>query len=348
MIVEELSARLVDIQAGSPWRVLGVLAVLTVLVVPGALNLEVKPSTEAILPGDDPAVESLDSLRAEFYGDTTHVVVQQGDVRKQEVLERLERVENRVEKLENVRSVTSPASMFSQDIPADRDELVEKDYRGTVSNDFDTALVSVRADTQANPSEIDKLHSSLSRIVETEMPSAEYSLTGYNMIDLATFQVIINDFIRITGVSFGAVLLVLYGFFRDPVQMLFPVVPVVFALVWMLGLGGYLGADLTIISMVSAAMIMGLGIDFGIHVSKSYFGSSGGFQNLREGMRELSRGLLGGSLTTGTGFLALLAAQLTGMHALGIFLFTGIISAYIGAVVLLPTVIVLVEGIEPK
>jgi predicted RND superfamily exporter protein len=249
VIVEALSARLVDIQAESPWRVLGVLAVLTVLVVPGALNLEVKPSTEAILPGDDPAVESLDSLRAEFYGDTTHVVVQQSDVRKQEVLERLERVENRVEKLENVRSVTSPASMFSQDIPADRDELVEKDYRGTVSNDFDTALVSVRADTQANPSEIDKLHSSLSRIVETEMPSAEYSLTGYNMIDLATFQVIINDFIRITGVSFGAVLLVLYGFFRDPVQMLFPVVPVVFALVWMLGLGGYLGADLTIISM---------------------------------------------------------------------------------------------------
>jgi len=31
-----------------------------------------------------------------------------------------------------------------------------------------------------------------------------------------------------------------------------------FALVWMLGLGGWLGANLTIISMVSAAMIMGL------------------------------------------------------------------------------------------
>jgi len=34
------------------------------------------------------------------------------------------------------------------------------------------------------------------------------------------------------------------------------------------------------------------------------------------------------------------------MHALGIFLFTGIISAYIGAVVLLPVLIIMIESEE--
>lgn len=164
------------------------------------------------------------------------------------------------------------------------------------------------------------------------------------MIDLATFQVIINDFAVITGVSFGAVLLVLFGVFRDLKRMLFPIVPVMFGLVWMLGLGGYLGANLTIISMVSAAMIMGLGIDFGIHVTKKYFNTVRGSDGMSETMTELSRGLLGGATTTGVGFLALLAANLTGMHALGIFLFTGIISAYIGAVVVLPSIIIIVDG----
>jgi len=177
-----------------------------------------------------------------------------------------------------------------------------------------------------------------------ESPPAETDLTGYNMIDLATFNVIINDFIRITGVSFGAVLGVLYFVFRDRRKMMMPIVPVMFALVWMLGLGGWLGANLTIISMVSAAMIMGLGIDFGIHVTKKYYSTNGGKEGMSETMVELSRGLLGGSITTGIGFLFTAFANLSGMHALGIFLFTGIISAYIGAVVLLPVLIIMIES----
>jgi len=67
---------------------------------------------------------------------------------------------------------------------------------------------------------------------------------------------------------------------------------------------------------------------------------------MSETMVELSRGLLGGSITTGIGFLSLLFANLSGMHALGIFLFTGIISAYIGAVVLLPVLIIMIESEE--
>jgi len=139
---------------------------------------------------------------------------------------------------------------------------------------------------------------------------------------------------------------VLYGTFRDIRKIWFPISVVMFALVWMIGLGGWLGADLTIISMVSAAMIMGLGIDFGIHVTKKYYSLGSGIDSLSRTMVELSRGLLGASMTTAVGFLSLLFANLTGMHSLGIFLFTGIISAYIGAVFLLPTLLILIDGEE--
>ena len=349
MIIEELASRLVEVQVERPKAVLLILAILTAFVLPGALNLEVKPSTEAILPEDDSTVESLDTLRAKFSGDTSYIVFESDqDVRNSQLLEEMQRIGNRVEKAENVRSVQSPASMLERrygEIPDERDRLENFDYGSMVSENYRTGLMAVRADTQANSDEIQKLYDDIHTAVSAET-TEDYYLTGYNMIDLATFQVIISDFMMITGVSFGAVLLVLYGVFRDLKRMMYPIVPVMFGLIWMLGLGGYLGADLTIISMVSAAMIMGLGIDFGIHVTKKYFNTVRGSEGLSETMVELSRGLLGGSMTTGVGFLALLAANLTGMHALGIFLFTGIVSAYIGAVFLLPTLIIMIDGKE--
>lgn len=347
MIIEELASRLVEYQIEQPKKVLIVMGVLTAMVIPGALNLEVKPSTEAILPQDDSTVESLDTLRAKFSGDTTYIVFESDqDIRNTELLNEMHRIENRIQRSENIHSTESPASMLIQrygQIPEDKDRLEKFDYRSMVSENYRTGIVAVRTDTQANSAEIQKLYDDVHTSVQAET-TEDYYLTGYNMIDLATFQVIISDFMTITGVSFAAVLLVLFGVFRDVKRMMFPIVPVMFGLIWMLGLGGYLGANLTIISMVSAAMIMGLGIDFGIHVTKKYFNTQRGAEGLSETMVELSRGLLGGSTTTGVGFLALLAANLTGMHALGIFLFTGIISAYIGAVFLLPTLIIMIDG----
>jgi predicted RND superfamily exporter protein len=345
-----MAERLVEAQVESPYRILMILGLLTALVIPGMMNLEIKPSTEAILPEDDPTVESLDTLRAKYYGDTTYIVFESDrDVRNTELLKEVHRIENRVKRFENVRSTQSPASMLNSKfghIPEDREQLENFKYREMISENYKTLIIAVRSDTQANSAEIQKLYDNIHTIVQAET-TEDYYLTGYNMIDLATFQVIISDFITITGISFAAVMTVLYAVFRDIKRMMFPVVPVMFGLIWMLGLGGYLGANLTIISMVSAAMIMGLGIDFGIHVTKKYFNTKRGAEGLSETMTELSRGLLGGSTTTGVGFLALLAANLTGMHALGIFLFTGIISAYIGAVFLLPTLIILIDGKQP-
>ena len=342
--LETLAERLVELQAERPLQVLGVLAVLTVLIVPGALQMEVKPSTEAVLPRDNEEVEALDSLRAKYFGDSTYLVFRETDVRNTELMQDVATLENRISRLENVRSVQSPVDILERrygEIPETHEKL-KIDYPGMVSDDAGTMVVTVRADTQANSDEIRKLHDQIEASLETVERDA--TLTGYNMIDLATFNVIISDFITITGVSFLAVLGVLYATFRDLKRMLLPISVVMFGLVWMVGLGGWLGADLTIISMVSAAMIMGLGIDFGIHVTKKYFSTARGLDGLSRTMVELSRGLVGASFTTAVGFLALLFANLAGMHSLGIFLFSGIISAYIGSTVLLPTIIILMEG----
>ena len=197
MIIEELASRLVEYQVENPYRILILMGILTAFVLPGALNLEVKPSTEAILPADDPTVESLDTLRAKFSGDTTYIVFEvEGDVRKTELMEDIHRIENRVQLAENVDSTESPASMLIQEygkIPEEKERLDNFDYQSMVSESYRTAIVAVRSDTQANSDEIKKLYDDIHSAVQSESPPANYYLTGYNMIDLATFQVIISE-----------------------------------------------------------------------------------------------------------------------------------------------------------
>lgn len=347
MIIEKSASKLVEIQVEHPVKVILGLLLVTGLILPGALQMQIKPSTEAVLPEDDNSVQSLDDLRSKFYGDSTLIVFESGDVRNVELMKDVERIENRLIRKENIRQVNSPVDIVKMrygEIPESKDKLNQIDYGETVSDNYGTMVVTVSADTQANSDEIQKLNKDINQALKTVEREDQATLTGYNMIDLATFQVIIQDFIRITGVSFIAVMSVLYATFRNVKKMLLPLSVVIFGLLWMIGLGGWLGADLTIISMVSAAMIMGLGIDFGIHVTKKFYKSQGGQNGLSQTMVELSRGLVGASFTTAVGFLALLFAELAGMHSLGIFLFTGIIASYVGSTVMLPTLIILIEG----
>jgi predicted RND superfamily exporter protein len=347
-MMEGIARRLTEHQIERPWAFLVAMIVLSTVIAPGAMNIDIKPSTEDILPADDPAVERLDTLRSEFRGDTTYIVIEADDVRRPSVLAYMERLESLIEREENVGSVRSPLDRLDER-PSDLQEAERVIESGPlVSDGFTMATMAVTADTQADAFEIESFVTALQqdiRAVEAADPAVETSLTGYNVIDRATFQMIIADFTTITGVSFGAVLVVLALLFRDLRKMVLPLVTVIIGLVWMMGLGGYMGADLTVISMVAAAMIMGLGIDFGIHVTKKYWNTGQGREGLIETMVALSRGLLGGSVTTGVGFIALLAAQLEGMHSLGIFLFTGILSTYVGTIMVLPPLITIFDEV---
>mgnify|MGYP006279342479 CR=1 FL=1 len=345
-MIRELTKKLVGYQLSHPWHVLLIVLVLTGFVGYGFTFVTIKPSTEAILPSDNPVVTSLDTLRAQFYGDIVTLRIETEDATSSTFLQKIDAVTNRIATLDNVGFVQSPTTRLQQQygfIPTSSETLETADYGSLIGANRDVAVIQVQTDTQAKTEEIRTLRDELEEAL-TSQGLAEYTqLTGYSMIDLDMFGVILADFSRITSIAFSVVLLVLYIIFRSVKKVLLAIAPVMFALTWMIGIGSMFGAEITIISMVSAAMIMGLGIDFGIHIVSKLYSKNMTQTHIYESMNELSKGLLGGALTTSTGFLALLAAQLTGMHSLGIYLAIGIFSAYIGVIVLLPTIIILLE-----
>jgi hypothetical protein len=347
-MIERLARKLGHLQYNHPYKVLFTLLLFAAITLLGLADLRIIASTEAILPQTTPEVQDLDTLRNEFYGDTVSIVIQTQDATTRTFLDQMDAATQRLKLLENVGGVQSPTTALRQQygtIPTERETLRNAAYGPTMSPAKDTALILLQTDTQASTPETEALLTAVRGVLRGQGLETQSQITGYNVIDYEMFGVILTDFTKITGFAFTAVLTTLYLYFRDVKKIFLTVTPVMYALLVMVGLGTLLGAQLNIISMVSAAMVMGLGIDFGIHIVKTMYVENLTETHLKEKHAELSKGLLGGALTTSTGFLALLAAQLTGMHSLGIYLATGIIAAYIAATALLPTLIVLIQRI---
>ena len=98
--------------------------------------------------------------------------------------------------------------------------------------------------------------------------------------------------------------------------------------------------------MVVVIIIMGLGIDFGINYVDSFFEKRkekgmGSKKAVRETSKELYRAMVGASMTTTAGFLALLFGILPAMKTLGIILAMGIVNTLISALFIPPVFVYL-------
>jgi predicted RND superfamily exporter protein len=211
----------------------------------------------------------------------------------------------------------------------------------------------VQVDTGANPARIADILGTIETEIELTQirnPGLTHSITGSPAIDRATFLIIMNDFAQITGIAFALVMAVILLIFRN-VRALIPLSIVMVGIIWTMGLAGYLALEITVVSMVSAAMIMGLGIDFGIHVYHGYTDrrkTYGSARSARETLAELLRAMLGASLTTSAGFLALLFGVLPAMKVLSIMLTIGIISTMLAAALLLLPILMLTDRGLPQ
>ena len=364
MSLDRISKEIVNLIIKSPKRILLVFLIINLLLIPGIFNLvsNVEPSLEKVLPNDVSEIQTMNYLRSEFGVDMVYLVVHTtdslSDVRDPKFIDYVDILSQRIETLDNVLEVRSISNHIKDvnfgEIPL-RIEDLEKltstdDFAQYVSWDYSFAVIGVRTNTGSSASLVSNLIDSINYEIDLSLdynPGATIEITGFSAIDKATFSVIMSDFLVITFVSMAAIAIIVFIAFKSLTKGMLPMIIVMNALVWTMGIVGYLDLTITVVSMVSAAMIMGLGIDFGIHQVHSYFDYRKKLSpkdSLFSLMEELLRAMLGASMTTIAGFMALLFGVLPAMKTLGIILSLGILTTLIGAIFLLPTIIYLYDN----
>jgi len=356
-MMEKLAERIAKKQEEKSYLFIAVFAALALAFIPGIFLLvnNVEPSLEKVLPSSVEELQMMNYLRSQFGADMTYILIYAEppvtDVRDPAFLRYVDSLSEKLRTEENVlevQSIADSAKEIMGRLPTSyyqaRNELRNPEAL-FASPDYSFTVVTLRTNTGSSAPLIKKLVNNIRealRNVEELNPGSRAEVTGFNAIDKATFEVIISDFSVITLLSMSLVLLIVLITFKSLAKALMPMLVVVNALITSLGAAGYLGLEMTVVSMVAAAMIIGLGIDFGIHVVNAYYNERrkhSSEQSLRNAMKELLRAMTGASFTTIAGFLSLLFGVVPAMKTLAVILAIGIFNTLLGASLLLPSVL---------
>ena len=184
-------------------------------------------------------------------------------------------------------------------------------------------------------------------------PGVEVGLTGEDVIaadEMAITQVDVRKASQIA--LFGVTLLFIIAY-RGVVKPLLAVFSLVIALCWSIGWATFVVGHLNILTIVFATILIGLGIDFGIHILERYREErmSGGdiLHALQKTVQGTGRGNFAGAVTTAMAFGGMIFTDFIGIVELGKISAGGILFCMISMILVLPALISLEEKIrKPK
>jgi len=180
-----------------------------------------------------------------------------------------------------------------------------------------------------------------------DYPEVKAGLTG--MIPLGRDEMVYGE--QSMGytsiIAFIAILILLILSFRMWAAPLFAILNLAIGLIWAIGLAAILVKSLNIMTSMVAVILIGLGIDFSIHIISIFTENRSAGKPINTAMEETflksGKGILTAGLTTCAAFLALVISSSRGMKEMGIVSSTGLFAILIVTFLFLPSLLVLRE-----
>jgi predicted RND superfamily exporter protein len=205
-----------------------------------------------------------------------------------------------------------------------RDPIRKAEDAKRVTAKIDGVLTEVRAD----PS----FESLLKEITVTPV--------GRPYIYASTFEAAMSDAKQSLSYSVASIFLLLVLFYRRLAASVLVILPVFFGLLVIAGLSAWIFPSVNLFSLLFAAVLAGLGVDFSIHIGTHYWLHSHSSRPREEAIVDAvvrpGRGNLFSALTTAAAFSALAFSQYKGILQTGILTAIGIMVMLLSAVTFFP------------
>jgi hypothetical protein len=139
---------------------------------------------------------------------------------------------------------------------------------------------------------------------------------------------------KILLLALAAVALLIYLDFRSWPLTAVSLLPVVLACLWTLGIMGALQVRLNFMNLIVFTMVLGIGVDYGVHVLHRGLQSSP--ENLGDELARVNRGVVLAALTTLAGFGSLVTSSYPGLQSMGAVALMGVGFSLLFALTLVP------------
>ncbi|MEX1378389.1 MAG: MMPL family transporter [Eubacteriales bacterium] len=167
--------------------------------------------------------------------------------------------------------------------------------------------------------------------------------TGMHIVARDEMASIESDSYLTTLISIILILALLYFSFRIWVAPIFAVTPLLFGIVWSMGIAGVIIGRLNMMTVFAVAMLLGLGVDYSIHIYSSYTERrSRGIDKetaIEYAICHTGPSIIVGALTTAIAFLSLNISKLRILSELGTVMGIGIITTLVAVFWILPALI---------
>lgn len=165
----------------------------------------------------------------------------------------------------------------------------------------------------------------------------EVRLTGTNVLNQRVRQVVRKDAWTAGILGLVLVTILLWFDFRSLRHTLLALVPLAVGICWMLGAMAALGMELNFMNIFVTTMIIGIGVDYGLHVVHRYRETEGrGLDETRRGLVETGNAIVVAALSTVAGFGSLVFSHYPGLRSIGLVAILGAVFTALVAVTMLP------------
>jgi predicted RND superfamily exporter protein len=326
-------------------------------------------SQEDMLPEDIEVIKTLQLVSDQFAGtfSSSTIIVEIDpsyarsteirDVRDPEVLRYVDALAARAKLVYGVIDATSaadvikdanggkiPSSLRSVKSLAAQNEMVAQQLSVYISDDYTLSVVRLSLADDLDGEEVVAELRDVIRVAQP--PGVTVDISG-DLVEDITMQELAGETMQTTStISLALIIIILILLFASIKYGLIPLLTILLGTVWTYGVLHVIGFEITPMTSGALAMIMGIGIDFGIQVTKRFRYELRTYEREDAMVNTLCNVFYPMVITTiaaVTGFLCLSLGELPMMQDMGKMLAMGVSCSMVAALTVVPAVLVLLE-----
>ncbi|MFB0515361.1 MAG: RND family transporter [Candidatus Neomarinimicrobiota bacterium] len=350
-----------------PWTVLITGGLIVLVSVIGIFMIHVEVNIINFFKPTAPIRQSMEFLDSHFYGTLNFAFKVEGDLKEPEVLQGMQRIQRQLEQEPTVGNTFSLANIIAklhrvvmddsaqyEVIPDSREKVANlltlysmsgdpDDFSSLVNYDYQIGLITATVKMSATEeliAMVDRIHD---YVTTHNSPALKISLSGFPVFMRDFMQVLIVSSLRSIGLSMILVIILAGIFFKSLRWGLLAVIPLSSAIALNFGLMGWLGIELSHVTALFTAIIIGVGVDFAVHFIAQYrnFLKSGVSRDevSQVTINDVGYPILLNVAAVSVGFTALLFSEFVPLNYMGGLVIISMVSCAVGTLTLLATIV---------
>lgn len=369
-LLEKFLERVAIIQRKYPVQIAAIAVFFTIFMLVGASKIYMQSDMDKEMPQQLPIYQLNNRISDKFQGqDTIFLLISLDeekkqkntpeDIRNPKVINFLIDLENELVSQNLIDSVSSPGTylknMDISSLDSVRDSIESfPAIRPFFSDNYKHSLMILKSNVGSGEKKIVAVTNLVNEKTDAVgIPAGvKVIVTGSPPLRVVILKFLQSDAIFTVSLASAIILVLLFIIQRSFSKGLLVFIPLALGLIWTLGAMGWLSRPISIATVGLGAMILGLGVEYGIFMLTRYTEerNKGRSQldSLKVAVPAIGTSIMGSGLTTIFGFLALTLSILPMMANLGIALAMGIFFCLIAAIFVMPALIIIEEYIEHK